>query len=111
MSDTFIWRVHATASGGGKFVVSRAQFGDGYSQAVPRGINPHQQEWDVTVSDYTVGIKVVRDFLANHIGESFLWTPPMGTEGYYRCDEGYQPVYQGGGYWTLSMKFTEVFLP
>lgn len=107
MTDTFIWRVHSTASGGGRFAVNKTQFGDGFSQVVPQGLNPHTQQWSITVSAYTADIKTIRDFLVDHIGESFFWKPPLGVTGYYRCDEGYDPVDQGGGYFTLNAKFYE----
>ena len=112
MTDTFVWKVHATAAGGDKFTVAKAQFGDGFSQVVPLGINPVRQEWDVTVSAYKTDIKTIRDFLRDHIGQSFFWTPPLEDEpGYYRCDDGSQPSDQGGGYWTLSMRFYEAPQP
>lgn len=112
MTDTFTWRVHATASGGGQFAVTKAQMGDGYSQVVAQGLNPHTQKWRITVSAFAEDIKVIRNFLVDHIGESFFWRAPLADAvNYYRCDEGYEPVDQGGGYFTLNATFYEAPQP
>ena len=110
MTDTFTWRAHSTASGGGKLNVARAKFGDGYEQAAAQGLNVDVQEWQVTVSGEREDMEVVRDFIVDHAGISFYWTPPLGVEGLYRCDE-YSPSNVGRTYFTLSMTFRQVFEP
>lgn len=113
MTDTFTWRVHATASGGGDLNVAKAQFGDGYAQIAVIGLNPDRQKWDVTVSgfrDDLVGSGKPLDFIKEHAGQSFFWTPPLGEEGLYVCN-AYRPQDQGGGYFTLALTFEETFAP
>lgn len=111
MTDTFTWRVHSTAAGGGEFTTAKAQFGDGYSQEVALGINNEVQKWNVTVSERASVLRdEALDFIRDHRGLSFLWTPPLGEEGYYRCKK-YQASDQGGAYFTLNMEFEQVFEP
>jgi len=110
MTDTFTWRVHATASGGGTLNVAKVKFGDGYQQSAAQGLNVDSQEWEITISGNRVDLEVARDFIVDHAGVSFYWTPPMGVQGLYQCDD-YKPVNIAGKYFTLSMKFYQVFAP
>lgn len=111
MTDTFTWKVHATASGGGDFMVAEAKLGDGYIQSVPLGLNPDVQKWSVTVSDYRAALLAgPLAFLRAHPGVAFYWTPPLGVQGKYRC-KSYKPTNQGGGYWTLAMEFEQGYSP
>lgn len=115
MTDTFTWRVHATASGEGAFDVRKSQFADGYSQRVPSGLNNDAQSWNVTFGGYDVtGMLGVRDPLAfiraKKGAESFFWTPPLGTQGYYVANN-YRVTPQGGNFFTVSCTFEQVFGP
>jgi phage-related protein len=111
MTDTFNWRVHSTASGGGEIATSKSQFGDGYSQELPLGLNSETQRWTVTVSGYAALIDEVLAFIrAKQGAESFYWTPPRGAQGYYRCKR-YNTSDVGGAYFTLQMEFEQVFTP
>lgn len=110
MTDTFTWPVHNTASGKVRHRIARAQFGDGYKQEAPIGINTKLQDWNVTVEGYRTEIEAVRDFLDDHVGVAFFWTPPLGVEGYYTCNE-YEPRMLGGGLWTISMTFEQGYKP
>lgn len=109
MTDTFTYRVHATASGGGEFKVAAAQFGDGYSQRAADGMNNESQKWNVTVEGYRATIDEILAFIRDKQGaESFYWTPPLGVEGFYVCKR-YNPQDQGGGLFTLALEFEQVF--
>lgn len=110
MTDSFDWRVHATASGGAKLNVAKAEFGDGYVQSAPQGLNVSKQQWQVTVSGPRADLEPIRDFIVDHAGIAFYWTPPLGEEGLYQCDD-YSPSNLGGLYYTMSMTFYEVFAP
>lgn len=111
MTDTFIWKSDATLSGGGEFVTKKAQFGDGFSQEAPDGINNDVQLWSVIVNGYTHELAPVMEFIrAKAGGESFFWTPPLGVQGYYRCKK-YSPVPQGSGLYTLTLEFQQVYTP
>jgi phage-related protein len=51
----------------------------------------------------------VRDFIDRHEGyKSFLWTPPGGVQGRYRCN-GYKTKPLGASLWTLSFTFKQTF--
>jgi phage-related protein len=109
MPQTFTWRVHADASGSGTFGVNTAQFGDGYSQRVQKGINNESQLWSVTVAGFKPEVMPVLNFIRAHEGAvAFYWTPPLGERGLYVCGT-YTPRDQGGGLYTLTMEFMQVF--
>ncbi|MDG2524652.1 phage tail protein [Stenotrophomonas sp. HITSZ_GD] len=111
MADIFGWRPTAQSSSGtaaGK--VSRAQFGDGYSQSSADGINPISREWQVSFTDRESVIQAVASFLDAHVGQSFLWKPPLAAQGLYQCD-GYNASDNGGGIFTLSATFQQSFQP
>jgi phage-related protein len=111
MTDTFNWRVHSTASGSGEFTTAKAQFGDGYAQEVPLGLNNEVQKWTITVSDWSAELEAgPLAFLRAHAGMSFFWTPPAGVPGYYKCKR-YQLADQGRGYLTLNAEFEQAFMP
>lgn len=110
MTDTFEWKAHANSSGSNDFTLSKAQFGDGYVQTAPLGINAETQRWSVTVGAYTSEAREIADWLRDHKGEAFFWTPPLSDEGLYQCD-GYKPTFQGGGYYTINAEFYQVRAP
>ncbi|MNJ51529.1 Phage minor tail protein [compost metagenome] len=50
-------------------------------------------------------------FLDRHKGtKAFLWTPPLGELGLYKC-AGYQPINRGGRIYALAATFTQTFHP
>lgn len=111
MTDTFVWKVLATASGGGEFRVSKAQFGDGYAQEAAYGLNNEVQKWNVTAEGYTTQISAPLAFIrAKAGGEAFYWTPPLGVQGYYRC-KSYSINKTGGDHYTMSLVFEQAFYP
>lgn len=115
MTDVFIWRVTATAAGEGEFLVTDSDFGDGYSQSVPQGINNESQNWNVTfIGRKRTGTFGVLDPLAfiraRKGGISFFWTPPLGTQGYYQCRR-YSIRDEGGGLFAVNCAFKQVFQP
>jgi Phage-related protein len=110
MTDKFTWRVTTDSSGQGDFSTAKAQFGDGYSQEVANGLNSETQKWNVTYSNYAPKVREVLDFIRGHVGVSFLWTPPFGDEGYYRC-KSWSATDQGGNYGVLTMQFEQVYAP
>lgn len=111
MTDTFTWKADATLSGGGEFITVRAQFGDGYSQEAPLGINNDRQKWSVVVNGYEPQLAPILAFIREKAGgESFFWKPPLGVIGYYRCKR-YTPANQGANLFTLTMEFEQVYAP
>ncbi len=75
-------------------------FGDGYTQAGGIGINTKSETWNLTHSGVmAVGeeLPLVRDFIDRHEGyKAFIWTPPGGVQGRYRC-KGYKSKPLGAG--------------
>lgn len=106
MTDKFTWRPIVDGNGRkstGR--VKRAQFGDGYSQSFPDGINVVMRDVNVAFSGYAGYIKPIEDFLESHYGRSFLFKPSsMNSEGLYYCDT-FDTTEVGGGYFRLTAMF------
>jgi phage-related protein len=62
--------------------VKAAQFGDGYAQRRPAGINTQAKTWKLELKNVTADVSdSVLAFLAERNGvEVFNWTPPRTTE-------------------------------
>ena len=68
--------------------VLEVRFGDGAMQRMPRfGAAAPIREWQLVFTNITAAQAVIMDeFLASHNGVTpFLWTPPRGSAGHYRC--------------------------
>ena len=90
-----------------------AQFGDGYSQAVPDGINNRVYAWALVWRGKSATMAPIAAFLDAHQGAtSFYWTPPgLGSpQGLYRC-ASYTAQCQGNDAWQVSATFQQVFAP
>lgn len=109
MTDTFTWRVTTNSNGGGEFTVANIQFGDGYSQEVPLGINAEVQKWNVTCVGYKDEVQAIVDFLRANKGKAFYWKPPLAPQGLFRLTGQYKPVNVGGMLYTINMDFVQVF--
>lgn len=84
-----------------------ADFGDGYGQTAPDGINTVVEEWSLSFDDYPLAdIKTITDFL-DGLGsaKSFYWTPQDETVAkLWRAPDGYDVSY--GGPTTRSLNVT-----
>ncbi|HEY1140083.1 MAG TPA: phage tail protein [Lysobacter sp.] len=110
MPEVFTWPTEVGAAGEISFRVRKAQFGDGYAQAVGDGINNRAQRWPVTVWGGLEEVQPAVDFLDAHAGfKSFLWTSPKG-QGLYRC-ESYTLTPGPSDSWSLVATFEEHFGP
>lgn len=109
---TFTWIPVTPARGTVKHRVRTAQFGDGYEQSVSDGINTRVQSWELEfVGETRAMMQAICAFLDARGGhESFTWTPPGGTAGYYVVRE-YQVTPHGSGLYTIAATFQEVFRP
>lgn len=91
--------------------ILNAQFGDGYSQRSPDGINNIVEIWDVT---FEYADKSIRDTLNDTLKDFggvnyFLWTPPYeSSTKKFICQEWTQPLNDQGSY-ALNAKFIQVF--
>lgn len=109
--ETFTWQIEKGASGDITQRVRSKQFGDGYSQTVSDGINNKQQSWPYSHTGSKERVKDIIAFLDRHKGaKGFLWTPPLGELGLYKCN-GYKPVHKGGNVYTLTATFEQTFHP
>lgn len=114
MTETFTWQVTAESpSAAVTFSVRTAKFGDGYEQASPDGINNKISEWSVTYVGHRIldGLADIESFLDRHAGAtSFLWTPPNGTEGLFRCAK-YNLTDLTEGWQSIEATFTQSYQP
>jgi phage-related protein len=109
MTATFTWQPSLDVVGTTTDSVRTAQFGDGYSQTVPNGINSVYDSWPLTFSGDGSKIATIKAFLdATQGATSFFWTPPLRAQGRFRCGpRTVQP--HGANSYTLTVTFTEVF--
>ena len=109
--ETFSWKPDKSPAGTYSYRTRKAQFGDGYAQVVGDGINAEAQSWPLTFIGFKADMQAIRDFLRQHGGaKAFLWTPPAGALGLYRCASfGITPV--GANLYSLSATFEQAFQP
>ncbi len=108
---TFGWSPRTAAAGDSTFRVRTAQFGDGYAQVAGDGINTETQSWDLSFTGVFAYISPIVGFLRDHGGAtSFIWTPPLGGPGLWRCAE-FKPTVLGGQNYTVTATFTQSFHP
>lgn len=88
MMEIFTWAPANGPTGTVSFKLNEAQFGDGYSQRAPDGLNHRRNSWPVTFRGDLAKITAIAAFLDARGGaEAFLWTPPGGTQGAYVAKE------------------------
>jgi phage-related protein len=111
MTQTFTWQPDAKPTGTTTLRVLKAQFGDGYTQTAADGINNKSQSWPLTFTDDQSVVQSIAAFLDARGGwQSFYWTPPLSTQGYYKC-ASYQTKQVDGNIWQLSATFEQSFQP
>lgn len=111
MTDTFAWVPMVDPTGTTTFDVLSAQFGDGYSQAVPNGLNNASDNWPVSFIGKAATIAPIEAFLRAHAGAtSFYWTPPGGSQGLFRCATFTKQAMENGIY-MLTATMQQVFAP
>ncbi|RRU23571.1 phage tail protein [Stenotrophomonas sp. 278] len=111
MAEEFTWCVRTEINGTGTFSVREAKFGDGYSQAASEGINNEEQQWPISIVGRAAKVQPALEFIRAHQGaRSFLWTPPLGAQGLYRC-KTYNLIPHGNGVFTLNATFEQTFQP
>lgn len=110
MTDTFTFVPKTNPTGTGTIAMRTAQFGDGYAQEAPQGINPVTESWPLSFEGYTSEVQPVKDFITAHIGKSFYWTPPLGVQGYYKC-KSYSTIPLGGDVVQFNPTLYQSYLP
>lgn len=86
MAEVFKWRLERDVSPSMEYNVITAQFGDGYEQTSVSGINNLIESWDVKSPVQIADARQMKEFFNKLRGaNSFLWTPPLGELGLYKC--------------------------
>lgn len=97
-----------------KYRVLKAQFGNGYAQVAPDGINCKVENWNIRYENIEkVDRDTVVDFLDTVAGWDLItWTPTNDTlEKTYRVTaEGYSEQSMAGTIFTISFNLEQVFL-
>lgn len=110
---TFTWTADFNATRSVRTNVRKIQFGDGYQQRVPEGMNAIAYDWNLRFSNRTVDeIDEIDTFLKARGGyEAFEWTPQReATARIFICEKWERsPTY--GATDTLTAIFSEVFEP
>lgn len=109
--ETFTWCPRTEPQGQISFRTRTQAFADGYSQSVTDGINNKSQSWPLVFVGGEARTRQILEFLDRHQGaKGFLWTPPLGVLGLYKCTS-YQPTPNGGNIYTLTATFEQTFHP
>ncbi|HDR9153778.1 TPA: phage tail protein [Burkholderia vietnamiensis] len=109
MPDTFNWTpTVAQYAGTTKLRVRKAQFGDGYEQTVPDGINSRVLSYAVQFVGGADTISAILAFLDAHVGIGFYWTPPLRQQLLFKCDTYADSIPDNGTY-AVTATFTQTF--
>ena len=84
-----------------------AQFGDGYEQRVPDGINTTLAKWGVKfIVPITIGQEIETFLKDRGASSSFTWTPPGETEIVVVCRSWKRARF--AAHWEINAQFDEV---
>ena len=109
--ETFTWATQNGEAPDITYRVRTSQFGDGYKQEVGDGINNKSQSWPVNFTGQKGRIREIMAFIDRHKGaKAFLWAPPLGDLGLYKCN-GYKPAHRGGQMYAITTTFEQAFHP
>jgi phage-related protein len=98
--------------------VIKAQFGDGYAQRRPAGINTQARMWSIEMRNITAEVCTdVIDFLKARNGvDVFNWTPPRTSEAQsvicpsWSFSYGSDILEDGSRLYDVQMKFEQVYV-
>lgn len=111
MALVLTFPVDTGVQGRADFRVRSIRFGDGYQQDVRDGLNNKEQQWPVSATGPASQIQPLIDFLDACGGDqAFLWTPPRGVQGLYKC-KGYSTTDTHGDWVKLTATFVRSFAP
>lgn len=109
--ETFTWRSVGQPAGTVTLRTISTQLGDGYSQDAGDGINNEVNSWPLQFAGSEADMLAIIAFLRARGGyQGFLWTPPLGVQGIYKCTS-WSPTPQGGDVFTVSATFQQKFSP
>lgn len=101
--ETFSWRVQTTDySEKTTFAVRQVQFGDGYAQVQPQGLNNKKREIQAAITDKKATIQQIAAFFDSHSGvKAFRFRGFVVRVGDYSLT----PL--GGDVWRISFNLKE----
>ncbi len=95
-----------------KVNIVSADFGDGYSQRTPEGLNYIKDNWNVPWNALPNSeAQTLIGFLKAHYALPFLWTPPReAVAKKFICTQlSYSPTNDSQDYTDVSASFEQVF--
>lgn len=105
----YLWDIDAQAARDTELRVVETTFGDGYTQAVSRGINNAAETWTCSTSGDRAEVDAVHAFLLERAGVKPFRLPMLGA-GYYRTTGNIALNHIGGYGWTISFTAKRVFI-
>ncbi len=108
----FDWAESDGSDVGYKARVLKAQYGDGYAQTTPDGLNPVMQTWRLKFDDVDNAIgNDIMAFLKAQVGTAFDWTPKWATNAIkVSCEEWNRGIARGD-LSNISATFEQKFQP
>lgn len=108
---TFTWEPDDEASSDTTLKTRKSPFADGYVQVAGDGLNAEVDAWSMTFGGTAEEVKPILEFIRSHRGyRSFLWIPPSGELGLYRC-EIFREQRRPGDICLLSTTFERSYHP
>ncbi|WP_144154444.1 phage tail protein [Paraburkholderia sp. BCC1885] len=110
MPDIFTWvPTVANLSGTATLLVRKSQFGDGYTQRAPDGINNRSSSFNLQFVRDAATISAILAFLDAHAGATaFYWAPLLREQSLFTCETYSEPTKDGNVY-TISAMFDQTF--
>ena len=107
---TFVWQPDLNAARSKTLKIKTAQFGDGYAQRAPDGLNSNVDGWDLNFDNITdIEADQIMLFLDTLNGvRSFKWKNPDGVLRRYTCAD-YGRTYVNTDNNTVRAKFVQSF--
>lgn len=91
-----------------QYRVLRNNFGDGYEQIIPDGLNNQIQEWDLSWELNAAEALSLESQLNSFEGKDFQWTTPNGNTLRFNCYEYTKSFIQYDNY-VITAKFIQSF--
>lgn len=112
MPDVFTWLPDDKPTGDFPSNVKEVRFGDGYRQIAKEGIDRKEQQWSLSFDRDETVVAAIQQFIDDHEGEWFLWTPPgsNSVQGKY-ITTGYRKAPYSGDSEKLTVTFEEFKVP
>lgn len=112
-ADEFLWQPSNTSRAAREPRVNGIQYGDGYAQESPDGLNNNPLNLDLVFRNVnqTDIATPIDEFLSSKKGSiSFLWTPPapFATQRRFKC-KVWDFVWEGGVIMGVTARFEEKF--